>query len=241
MQQASFTDHHGFPCSGRTRAQRIAHGVVLGGTIAAAGVLFLLSHLGALGGVEAWRFWPALLIIAGAVQMTRRYRRLPGLALALAGGLFLVHSLALLPVSWGLVWPVLVIGLGLLLIIRVATRRSRVRVPRLAGDLPPSSVVMGSREDRVDSRQYEGGEVSTVMGSYVLDLTRAEMKGDTARVTARAIMGAVEIRTPPHWRVQVEASPVMGAVENKTREPEDADRTLVVQADVVLGGVEIRN
>jgi predicted membrane protein len=182
-----------------------------------------------------------VLVIVGVESMSRSYRRLFGVALALAGGLLLVHSLALAPLEWGLVWPVLIIGLGVILIIKVFTRRRRMPVPAFARDLPPDSVIMGSKEDRVDSQEYAGGEVSTVMGSYVLDLRGAEMSGERATVVARAVMGAVEIRVPSHWRVEVEARPVLGAVENRTHEPVDATRTLVVQADVVLGGLEIRN
>ncbi len=180
-------------------------------------------------------------MIAGLELMTRRFRRLFGAALALAGGLLLAHSLALTGLEWGIAWPVLVIGLGLILMVKVFTRPRCAPRPHFGGDLPPGAVIMGSKEDRVDSMEYEGGQVSTVMGSYVLDLTRAEMKGDSATVVAKAVMGGIEIRVPAHWRVDVKASPVMGAVENKTRESPDAVKTLIVQADVVLGGIEIRN
>lgn len=241
MHNASFASHIESPCCSRSRGQRIAHGIVWGTMIVAAGVLFLLEHLGQLGGYHAWSFWPAILVVAGVEAMTRRYRRLFGLALTLTGGLLLVHTLALAPLEWGLIWPILVIGLGVILIVKVFTRRRRMPVPPFSRDLPPGAVIMGSKEDRVDSQQYSGSEVSTVMGSYVLDLTRAEMQGDSATVVAKAVMGAIEIRVPTHWKVQVKTNPVMGAVENKTREPVDAAKTLLVQAEVVLGGIEIRN
>ncbi len=232
-----FEGHCGFT---RSRGQRIAHGIVWGGMIVAAGVLFLLEHLGQLGGYAAWSFWPLILVVVGIESMFRRYRRLFGAALAVAGGLLLVHSLALLPVQWGLVWPALVIVLGLMLIIKVFTRGS-VPVPPFARDLPPDSVVMGSKADRIDSQEWEGGQVRTVMGAYQLDLRGAEMKGDRVTLYAKAVMGAVEVIVPAHWKVEVKSSPVMGGIENKTREAVDAVKTLVIQADVVLGGIEIRN
>jgi len=162
-------------------------------------------------------------------------------ALAVAGGLLLVHSLALLPVQWGLVWPLLVIGLGLMFIIKVFTSKRRMPVPPFARDLPPDSVVMGSKVDRIDSQEWEGGEVRTVMGAYQIDLRGAEMKDERATLYAKAVMGAIEIMVPGHWKVEVQSSPVLGGIENKTREPVDATKTLVIQADVVLGGIEIRN
>lgn len=219
----------------------MVHGVLWGGMIVAAGVLFLLEYLGYLGGYHAWSFWPLILVIAGVDNILRRYRRLFGVALAVTGGLLLVYSLALAPLQWGLVWPVLVIGLGVFLIIKVLTRRRRHPFPPFARGLPPGPVVMGSKEDRIDSQEYAGGEVRTVMGSYVLDLTRAEMQGESAVLHARVVMGAIEIRVPDHWRVDVKSSPILGAIENKIQEPAQAEKTLIIHADVVMGGIEIRN
>jgi len=210
--------------------------------IVAAGVLFLLEHLGMLGGYAAWAFWPVILIVMGIEAMFRSYKRLFGVTLALAGTLLLVWSLALAPIQWSLVWPLLLIGFGVFLVIRIMTRKRHVpRVPDFAKDLPPGSVMMGSKEERIDSQDYQGSEVSTVMGAYQLDLSAAEMQVEKATVFAKAVMGAVEIIVPRHWRVVVQGTPVLGAIENKTREPSDPDRTLVIVAEVVLGGIEIRN
>jgi len=241
MSHQQYVTHHEH-CFNGSRAARIRRGFLWGGTIILAGGLFLLEHMGLLGGYAAWHFWPGLLVIAGVGLLTRRNRRLLGLALALGGGLLLVHSLALLPLQWGFVWPVLVMGLGLLLIVGVFTRRKPRRIPSpCTADLPPDTLLMASKEERVDSQEYAGGRVSTVMGAYVLDLSRAEMRDAEATVKAKAVLGGVEIVVPSHWKVEIRSKPVMGAVENKTREPEQAEKTLVVDAEVVMGGIEIRN
>lgn len=241
MHQAHIENHHHYRCFARDPRGRMVRGIVWGATVVSAGVLFLLEQLGMLGGYHAWSFWPVLLIIAGVMGMTRRYHRLFGTALAVTGTLLLVHSLALGPLQWGVIWPILIIGLGVVILISIMTRKRRPHVPPFARNLPPGAVHMGSKEERVDTQEYEGGEVSSVMGAYLLDLTRAEIKGEVATVSAKAVMGAIEIRVPRHWKVQVESSPVLGAVDDRTHEPVDPTKILVIEADVVLGGIEIRN
>ncbi|RKX37292.1 MAG: hypothetical protein DRP64_17400, partial [Verrucomicrobia bacterium] len=97
---------------------------------------------------------------------------------------------------------------------------------------------------RVDSQVFEGGEMTAIMGSYELDLSGAEMKGEEAILLVKTVMGSVEVRAPAHWRVNVQGSPVMGTVEDGTREPPvdvAPEKTLIVQASALLGSIEIRN
>jgi hypothetical protein len=57
-----------------------------------------------------------------------------------------------------------------------------------------------------------------------------------------AIMGGVEIRVPPHWRVITNGTPILGGIDNRTFDPTDSNviaPTLIVNSTVILGGLEI--
>jgi hypothetical protein len=67
------------------------------------------------------------------------------------------------------------------------------------------------------------------------------MRESSATLDIRAIMGGVELHIPREWHVKVKGSPVMGAFEDKTRPTSREGPELVIQGDVIMGGVEIRN
>jgi hypothetical protein len=95
-------------------------GLFFGGALVVAGVLFLLQHLGMLGGYTAWQFWPLLLVVAGISNLVRR-RTIGGFVwgglLIGGGGLALAHSLSLVALPWGVIWPIGLVLLGLSLIV----------------------------------------------------------------------------------------------------------------------------
>ena len=47
------------------------HGIIWGGAVCLIGVLLLLDHLGYVSADHFWRFWPMLLIVAGAINLTQ--------------------------------------------------------------------------------------------------------------------------------------------------------------------------
>jgi predicted membrane protein len=231
-------------CRPRSPKDRIHHGLFWGGSLVLFGILFLLEHLGHLGTLNAWDCWPLLLVLGGVLHLMQKGQRVFGLLLFGIGVLALGHTLSFLDVRWGLIWPIAVIGLGLYLVYTVFAKKPVVQTSKASGGWVEGSAIMGGREDRNDSPEFEGGDVSAVMGAYELDLSRAGMRGDQATLVAKAVMGSVEIRTPSDWRVSVQGTPLLGSVDDRTIEPPadvENPKTLVIKASVVLGSVEIRN
>lgn len=224
------------------------HGVLFGIALVLFGALFLLGHLNMLAGFTAWQFWPLIFVLAGLLHLIGvgpTARRPFGLLLTGIGGVLLAHTLGFINIHWGLVWPAAIIAVGLYLVFAVATRR---RPPPKGGggsaDRVNGHSIMGGTEEQNDSQKFEGGEASAVMGSYELDLSRAEIAGDEADLVLKAVLGSVEVRVPERWRISVKGNPVLGSVEDKTRmdpDPPEDRKTLTVHGTAVLGSVEIRN
>jgi predicted membrane protein len=223
-------------------------GLLLGLGLVILGLAFLLSKLGVLGDFDPWGFWPLILVLAGIIKLLGREDppgRIWGIMLIGAGVLFQLHYLEVLALRWDMVWPVLLMVFGLFILgtsLYHARRRKRVAS---SDSVVSAFAVLGGKEDQIDSKEFEGGEILAIMGGCNLDLRDARIKGDEAVLNIKAIMGGVELRVPDDWSIVIRGTPIMGAFEDKTRPRRDDDQApvqrLVIEGMALMGGVEIRN
>ncbi len=220
-----------------------------GGLLVLGGGAALLMHFGVLKGIALWKLWPLALVWVGVLKLVRPghwSRRLSGLVMLAVAAVAQAHYLGYLHWHWNAIWPILVIGLGVKLLLRshFHPRRSGA-FPAAPSDLGGNfelEVMLGGRQDTFDGRPFSGGVVRCTLGGYELDLRGAQMVGEEAILELDVTMGGVELRVPRNWRVDVESSPFMAAVENHTScsDPTTA-KHLIVRGRVVMGGVEIKN
>ena len=96
------------------------------------------------------------------------------------------------------------------------------------------------------TQPFQGANLGAVMGGVKLDLTGAEMQGDTATIEIFATWGGIEIFAPRDWGVTSKVVTFMGACVDKRRPvaapaPGTPRKTLVVQGFVLMGGIEIKD
>ena len=244
----SMNEAHAIPCCRKpSKHSGARHGIVFAVSLVTAGALFLLDHLGYLGGYAAWQFWPLLLVFLGLSNLHPRHRAVSwiwGLGLVTGGGLGLAHTLGLATVRWDLIWPAgLVLGGACVLIAVIAYRRRRKGASRSATTGSASgSVLMAERQDRCDDQQFDGGDLSAVMGTLDMDLSGARLKGQEADLNVKVVMGEIKLRVPREWQVVVAGNPVLGEVKDRTRPAAgdgEGQPRLVVHCDVVMGTLEI--
>ena len=98
---------------------------------------------------------------------------------------------------------------------------------------------------RVESQEFEGGDVTAIFGGVELDLRGAATSRDRVFVEVTAVFGGVEIQVPENWTVRFEGAAVLGGYDDRTHPPAPASsgkRTeLVLTGSAVLGGVNVRN
>jgi predicted membrane protein len=232
--------------------------LTFGGALIIMGTGFLLGALGLLGPLAAWQVWPAILALMGLLKIALGrsvQHAVEGLILIGAGGAVGASYLGYFELHWDMVWPVLLIIAGVLVFFGAFrhTRRRARRRDEAAGGQPVGSaasfvegeVLFGSREEKVTSLDFEGGDIRCTLGGFNLDLRDARIAGAEAVLTVKAVMGGIELYVPDDWEIVVRGNPTMGAFENKTRQRamilgDDAPR-LVIDGSVVMGGVEIKN
>ena len=222
-------------------------GMIIGLAIIAVGILFLLRNVGILYFDEIWQYWPVILIVVGiskiantdsASSVTR------GLIIGGIGTVFLLRNLGYIYGNiWQYVWPAVLIGVGLMILVRHLEWRDHAQNPDSTlpppgpgstfspGSGPPGSgftatssgnnylhaecVFSGTRQ-KIESQDFMGGKVTAVFGGAEIDLRSAGTKREEISIKAEAVFGGIELWVPAHWQTIVRGSGVFGGFEDKT-------------------------
>ena len=251
-------DRAGFPLTPR---------VIVGLLIVAFGFALLLDELNIIEAGELIRYWPVALAAVGAAKLLQdsdRSGRTVGAFMLFFGGL---SSLKLfLPIEFdaGRLWPLAVVGFGILLIVRAfrgaepgrqgpgyPTYPQATSAPQTSG-MPPgprpglmeqtlSEFAMWSGiQRRVSSPAFRRGELTAIMGGIELDLRQAGTENGEAVIDVFVLWGGVEIMVPPDWAVSNQVTPIMGGAEDGSTGTQASRHRLVVKGVVIMGGVDIK-
>jgi hypothetical protein len=228
-------------------SNRASSQVVLGLLVVGMGVLFLLDNLAILNVRHAIGFWPLVFLVAGCAALfgngPRSGNYLGGVLVAI-GILMIVGRMGFFTISWGTLWPLVMIALGGLVLYRSLGPGRVAREGVVAGASPDNVVdivaVLGGFERRVSAQDFRGGEITAVLGGCELDLREASIVKD-AVLNVCAILGGINIKVPHDWTVVLNGTPVMGGFAEKTARPPDAGKRLVITGYAIMGGVEVRN
>ncbi|MGH9741822.1 MAG: LiaF transmembrane domain-containing protein [Candidatus Acidiferrum sp.] len=243
-------------------------GLIWGFVILIVGVSLLLDHMGIISFGYVYRLWPLILVVFGLMNLASRNSRVLGVLLLAAGVLFLLNNLNLIRFTFGDLWPVAIIAVGLVLIWGSLENRGLLRKkPKFDWTQPNAAAafrqrvvdafsetessmnavaVFGGHERRCTDQHFQGGKVTSIFGGVEIDFRDADIDGE-AVLEVTCIFGGVELRVPDTWYVHSRTLPVFGSFEDKTRQsrvaqPEGAKRkTLIVTGVVVFGSVEIMN
>ena len=228
-------------------SNRASSQVVLGLLVVVMGVLFLLDNLDILNFRHAIGFWPLAFIVAGCVALfgngSRSSNYMGGVLVAI-GVLMIAGRMGFFYISWGTLWPLVMIALGGLVLYRSLGPGRVAREGVVAGASPDNVVdivaVLGGFERRVSTQDFRGGEITAVMGGCALDLREASIVKE-AVINVFTIWGGINIKVPPDWTVVLNGTPLMGGFSEKTVTPPDASKRLVITGYAIMGGVEVRN
>lgn len=239
------------------RRPRRSNGFIPGLVLVAVGSIFLLDHLGIVRVDSLWKFWPLILVVIGLQKISNPCERVLGIGFILVGSLLQVHELGYLGLSWGTIWPFILILAGVSLI------WSRFESPRIPGapNAPgmPGALASGGRdtvneyalfggvERRVAIPHFRGGNVTAIFGGVELDFRSTEIEGEEAIVYVEAVFGGIEIVIPERWNVTFQLQSIFAGYSDETRpqlpDPVGASprKTLALQGRAIFGGISVKN
>jgi predicted membrane protein len=230
------------------------------------GVILLLDRLGVVYARDVFRFWPILLVAAGTVLLVEAasltVRTIGGTLLAI-GLILQANNLGYLHIRGDVIWPLALIGAGIVMLGRALENRTEPAVERRVADATDFSTrfwsgaerfvknleaasgehasVFSHIQRRVTDQNLETMKVVAVFGGFQLDLRPAGIKGNEAVIQAEAVFGGIEIIVPGDWEVVPQGAGVFGGFADQTRPPDVPAKRLIVRGAGVFGGVVVTN
>jgi predicted membrane protein len=240
--------------------------LIFGGFVIVVGFLFLLDNMGLINAGNFFDYWPSIFIIIGLariVQADTGAGRMVGFIFALVGFFWILDNLQVFEFSFGRLWPLVLMLIGLVIIWKALAYSSAAQVPPIppipGSTLRPSTeplsndsatgdsemvqgaAVLGGYKRVINSRSFRGGNLFVFMGGCEIDLRDASISSAPAVLDIFAMWGGVELKVPTDWVVELRGMPILGGFEDKSRPPQDHSKRLVVKGMVIMGGVEIKN
>jgi len=226
--------------------------MVIGLFVIGIGMLFLLDNLGWLDLDLRIHILPTILIGAGILKVLQTRAQsgtVVGGVMILAGSLLMLKEMGFIDIGWHTLWPLLMIGAGVAVVIKSTAHRSTVG-QTASGPLDKSdadsvinyTAIMGGFKHRIATQDFRGGEITAIMGGCDLDLRQASIQGE-AVLNVFAMCGGITLKLPVDWTVVFDGTPIMGAFDEKTvpQTGPGSGKRLVVRGYVIMGGVEVRN
>jgi predicted membrane protein len=229
--------------------------LLVGLAIALFGVVLVLDRLNLAVAGQVLQFWPAVIIAVGALLFMQSRHvggGANGVILMIIGTWLLLNSLGIVQVHfWELFWPIVLIGIGSVLVMQTLRRQHRDASGGDADDTINVFAVLSGAKRMSASTRFRGGEVTAFMGGYQIDLRQATIPpGEEAALDIFTAMGGGEIFVPASWTVATPIVAVMGGIDDKRLPPlavaldslggKPAPR-LVLRGLVAMGGIQIKS
>lgn len=210
------------------------------------GVLLLLNALGVTllpEGISLWGLiWPTLLLGLGVDCATRNNgARVFGILLALVGLYFLLVNLyAIDRLPNGVIFPVIVIAIGLSIVFRPKVQHQTYDATNVNPCPPPHGDGSAANSAPIDGTLFSGTKMDTVFSSMKLDLTTFQSFTDGAAIDVSVVFGGCEIIAPSYVRIDTtKLDCVFGGCDVKGIAPVNPTATLRLTGSCVFGGTTI--
>jgi Cell wall-active antibiotics response 4TMS YvqF len=158
--------------------------------------------------------------ISKLASSSRSMARLWGAMLVGGSALILACNLGILHVRDDVIWPLLLIGFGLVVLMQtLETRKASEYVseaPRQSvaesDNLLNASAIFGSVKRKIETQHFQGGSALSVFGNVDIDLRRVQLAPGEKSVSleANALFGAVKLRVPETWRADTNGAAILG-------------------------------
>jgi predicted membrane protein len=193
--------------------------------------------------------WPMILVVLGIIFLSSKSNNTTGWILLIIGAIFLLPRITDLPYSFREVfWPVVFIGIGLLILFKSLGGIRRRGTPKTSGsgmDFIDEVAILGGNERKITSKSFKGGQITSILGGSQIYLLDAKLAPGENVIDLFTLFGGSTLIVPNHWNVKVEVTSIFGGFSDKrsvveSQQNED-EGMLIIKGIALFGGGELKN
>lgn len=205
-------------------------------------------------------YWPIILIALGIVGFLKKSSsKIVNTVLIVLGILFQARNLGILDINiFKLFWPIILIIIGLRILLPAKDMSRDKNDDKGKEDFKDSKdksdrenisyedsihefAIMSGLETSIESQEFRGGNITTIMASVELDLRDAKLYNNKANIDINVVMGGIEIFVPENWKIEHNGTPILGEFSNKKRYKEDPDAPVLnINFFLLMSSIEIK-
>ena len=103
--------------------------------------------------------------------------------------------------------------------------------------------IFGGGKERLDIKEFKGGDINCVFGGIELDLMDSELAEGIHTLEINSIFGGCVLFVPITWNIEIRSTRVFGQFVDSRPKPGfkvDEKSKLIIEANAVFGGGEIK-
>lgn len=205
------------------------------------GIGFLAQNFGLfIVGDFLGTWWPTYVFVAWGVLTILNHRSRAGMYfggfLILLGSLWQLDQLSIIPSFSGLIWPLVVIFLGAMILLRTINPPKKFKGMSWGND-----TVFGQMTHDFSNKDFKGITTSTVLGETVVDIRKANIVGDKVEIETSTVLAETRVYLPQGMRIVKKLDVIMGEIEDHTHNTSESGKTVEFTGSIVLGSLEIHN
>ena len=193
--------------------------------------------------------WEIVFVFIGLFILLTKRAIVPGL-IFIGVGLFLI--LPDIPqlhfVQIWMLWPILLIAIGMSLLLQSRAQREEGR-PRSSDESRDDYVdeisIFSGGEKIITSKKFKGGRITSIFGGSEINLLNAELVKGPAYIDVTAIFGGSTLIVPEDWNVKTDLITIFGGFSDKRTvisETKEGDESILyIKGFVMFGGGELKS
>ena len=195
---------------------------------------------------------PGLLMLLGVIILIKHKNSLGGVILVAVGGYWFLSRYSDFQVRYWLTeyWPILLILFGIYIILKRDGHRN-VRSPdgmdhdnKMDIDYIDEVAILGGGRKVLNSTNFKGGKVTTVLGGVDIDLHECSLAEGTNFIDLTTIFGGVDLIVPKDWKIIVNVTSIFGGFDDKRiidfNQIQESSKVLIIRGFVLFGGGDLK-
>ena len=193
--------------------------------------------------------WKTLLIGIGVVILATKERATAGFVLIGLGVVFWLPSLLNYSINLHQIfWPVVLIGIGILIITRRGSHAKRYRKSNNksenSSDYIEDLSILGGGTKLIQSKNFKGGDITAIFGGSEFIFRDAKISPDGCTIDVFTMFGGSKLIIPDNWVVKSDMFSIFGGFNDKRIIKPDENEpgvVLYLKGAVIFGGMEIKS